>query len=60
MKISVKLPKKKQMLMLMIRSRLKTTKEEIAVGDDETIDDNLTELTGTNDLDDLSGGDIEK
>ncbi|MCK8605429.1 DNA-directed RNA polymerase subunit delta [Leuconostoc citreum] len=34
--------------------------EEIAVGDDETIDDNLTELTGTNDLDDLSDGDIEK
>lgn len=34
--------------------------EEIAVGDDESIDDNLTELTGTNDLDDLSDGDIEK
>ena len=34
--------------------------EEIAGGDDETIDDNLTELTGTNDLDDLSDGDIEK
>ncbi|MGY3742631.1 DNA-directed RNA polymerase subunit delta [Leuconostoc inhae] len=34
--------------------------EDIAVGDDESIDDNLTELTGTNDLDDLSDGDIEK
>ena len=34
--------------------------EDIAVGDDESIDENLTELTGTNDLDDLSDGDIEK
>ncbi|MFT9388815.1 MAG: DNA-directed RNA polymerase subunit delta [Leuconostoc sp.] len=33
---------------------------DIAVGDDESIDDNLTELAGTNDLDDLSDGDIEK
>lgn len=33
---------------------------DIAVGDDESIDDNLTELSGTNDLDDLSDGDIEK
>lgn len=34
--------------------------DEIVVGDDESIDENLTELTGTNDLDDLSDGDIEK
>ncbi|WP_220740324.1 DNA-directed RNA polymerase subunit delta [Leuconostoc miyukkimchii] len=34
--------------------------DDIAVGDDENIDDNLTELTGTNDLDDLGDGDIEK
>ena len=33
---------------------------DVKVGDDESIDDNLTELSGTNDLDDLSDGDIEK
>lgn len=33
---------------------------DIIVGDDESIDDNLTELAGTNDLDDLGDGDIEK
>ncbi|MGX7051959.1 DNA-directed RNA polymerase subunit delta [Leuconostoc palmae] len=34
--------------------------DDIVVGDDENIDDNLSELAGTNDLDDLSDGDIEK
>ena len=33
---------------------------DVKVGDDESIDENLTELSGTNDLDDLSDGDIEK
>ena len=33
---------------------------DIIVGDDESIDDNLTDLAGTNDLDDLGDGDIEK